>query len=370
MHLVIRKATLLGVLANMRNIISVKSGLDTLSAVLIEANQESGVKITATDLRITLECALTAEVVKDGRVAVRHRTLQGLISEFPDGEITLALQDEGVLQISCNGIETRLYTERVEDYPPVLRDLEGGVQISMAQGTLGSLLRRVSYACSQEDGRYNLTGVLLETKEKLLNAVATDGRRLSIAQTEQFKPGSKDVRVILPSKTVHELERLLGEEGAVTVTITENQVMFQFDDIRLGSNVIEATYPNYEAVIPKKHDKIFEVETRKFSESIRRARQVRAEPHGSVRLQFTDDGLTVRAEAPQVGEYKEQVGGEYKGAPVELAFNPDYILDVLNRVDTDSVFVALKDSNSPAVIRPLAEEPVESYTNIVMPMRA
>lgn len=262
----------------------------------------------------------------------------------------------------------KLFSMAPDEFPPV-RSFEGVEPLVLSQELLRTMFQKTSFAICTDQARYNLTGLLVEIGGGKITVVATDGRRMTLFAEEGGVPEGIDVNVIIPGKMIHELERLLGGEGQVNILIDETQAGFSFDGIRLVTALIEGTFPNYDMVIPKKHDKEAVVQVGSFSDAVRRTRTMTNEKFNSVRFTVASGSMTLRVVTPEVGEYTEDIPVEYDGDSIEVAFNPDFILDVLRRIDSEKVCMVLKDGMSPGLLKPYQEEGAEKYFNVIMPIR-
>jgi DNA polymerase-3 subunit beta len=192
---------------------------------------------------------------------------------------------------------------------------------------------------------------------------------MSLCRETEGVPTETNVKVIIPGKMITELERLLGEEGSVMVRVTETQACFSFNNVRLVTALIEGTFPNYDMVIPKKHNKEIVLNTETFVQAIRRARTVTNDKFNAVRLSLSSGVLTIKVATPEVGEHREDIPIEYDGESTEIAFNPDFILDVLRHINQDKTCFVLKDSANPGIIKPFTESGIDTYINVIMPIR-
>jgi len=307
-------------------------------------------------------------VKRPGALTVSAQRLSSMLAELPDQDISLNLTDNNVIELKCGKIETKLFSMSPDEFPPI-RSFDGVEPLSFKQGMLKGLFQKCSFAICTDQARYNLTGLLVEIANGKLTVVATDGRRMSLASEEEGVPEAAASKVIVPSKMIHELERLLGDNDEVRVMIDESQAAFVFGRIRLVTSLIEGNFPNYELVVPKKHDKEAVVSTSKFTEAMRRTRTMTNDKFNSVRLNLTEGNLKLKVVTPEVGEYEEELEVEYAGENVEIAFNPDFVLDVLKHVSEEKVCLVLKDGMSPGVLKPYTEAPKDAYVNVVMPIR-
>ena len=367
MKITIPRQDLLETVNRVKSVVASKSALPILSHLLIEASG-GAIRIAATDLKVSIECTVDCTVEQEGALTVSSQRLSSILAELPDADITLNLNGNSVIELTCGKIDTRLFSLSPEEFPPI-RTIDNVEPIVMQQGTLKRLFNKTSFAICSDQARYNLTGLLFELSDGKLTTVATDGRRMSLSSDTEGVPESTEARVIIPSKMIHELERQLGEDGEVRINLDESQASFEFGTVRMVTALIEGNFPNYEMVIPKKHDKEAVLDTAKFIEAVRRTRTMTNDKFNSVRFAISDGQLTLRVVTPEVGEYEEEFPIEYAGERVEIAFNPDFVLDVLRHVDSDKTCLVLKDSSSPGVLKPYKDGPDDSYVNVVMPIR-
>ena len=368
MRIGIPRKELLEAVNKVKTVVSPKSALPILSHILAETG-ESSVRLTATDLKVSIECTVDCSVQDPGSITVSSHRLAAILGELPDKDLDIELLENSVISVKCGRIQTRLFSMSPEEFPPV-RSFEGVEPVVMDQALMKNLFGKTSFAICTDQARYNLTGLLLEIVGGKLTAVATDGRRMSLSIEEDGIPDAVDVKVIIPGKMIGELERLLGDDDKVSVLIDESQAAFSFDTIRLVTALIEGTFPNYEMVVPKKHDKEAVIDTGAFMEAIRRTRTMTNEKFKSVRFSLASGTMTLRVVTPEVGDYEEEMPVEYDGEEIEVAFNPDFVADVLRRIDTDKVCFVLKDGMSPGMIMPFSgSAPDNRYTNVIMPIR-
>ncbi len=370
MRISISKQELLSAVNIVKGVVSSKSSLPILSHILMEA-EGCTLKLTATDLKVSIECTVDCTVEEAGALTVSSQRLSLLLNELPDAEVVIELMDSNIVELRCGVVETKLFSIAPEEYPPV-RKFEHVDPLVFKQALLKRMFLKTSFAICTDQSRYNLTGLLLETRSNTLRVVATDGRRLSMAVSDEGVDVDRDIKVIVPSKMIHELESLLSDdlERTVDVLLDESQAAFVFEHVRVITSLIEGNFPNYEAVIPKKQEKEFVLSVDNFMRCIRRAAAMTNEKFRSVRLIFDSGILRFSVKTPEVGEYEEELEVDYSGGKLEIAFNPLFVLDVLRYIDTENVCIQLKDTSSPGVIKPYEEGPLDTYINVVMPIRA
>ncbi len=367
MKITIPRQHLLETVNKVKSVVSAKSALPILSHILIET-QESAVRVAATDLKVSIECVVNCTVEEPGAMTVLCQRLSSILGEMPDEDITLTLGDNNIVELTCGKIDTKLFSMAPDEFPPV-RSFEGVEPLIFKQSMLKKVFEKTSFAICSDQARYNLTGLLFEVNDGKLTVVSTDGRRMSLCIADEEVPAGAEVKVIIPAKMIHELERLLEGDEEVQVFIDESQAGFAFGRTRLVTALIEGNFPNYQMVVPQKHDKEVLLDLGRFIEAMRRTRTMTNDKFNSVRMSFGDNAMGLKVVTPEIGEYEEEMAIDYDGERVEIAFNPDFVLEVLRHMDTDQVCVVLKDGMSPGVIKPYTEAPVDSYVNVIMPIR-
>lgn len=367
MKITVPRQDLLDAVNKVKTVVSAKSALPILSHILFEADKSS-LRLSATDLKVSIECTLDCDVHVPGTLTVSSQRLSSMLGELPDADITFQLEDSNIVSLECGKIHTKLFSMSPDEFPPI-RKFDDITPIVFPQNTLKNIFKKTSFAICGDQARYNLTGLLFEIRDGKLTAVATDGRRMSVFVESEGVPAGSDVSVIIPGKMIHELERLLDTENEVEVYISENQAGFSFNSIRLVTALIEGTFPNYEMVIPQKHDKEAMINTEQLMEAVRRTRTMTNDKFNSVRVGVNESLLTLKVVTPEVGEYEEEIPVEYGGDALEIAFNPDFLLDVLRQIESESTTLILKDAMSPGVLKPQNAAPSDNYINVVMPIR-
>jgi DNA polymerase-3 subunit beta len=251
-----------------------------------------------------------------------------------------------------------------EEFPqlPLFKDKDS---INMPQELLKNMLNLTDFAISKDDTRYVLNGILLTAKEDELTLVATDGKRMAMMQKKLPKKTLVDRAVVIPTKTVQEVKRLLGESGDVNIQFSDNQVMFSFPEFFVVSRLIEGEFPSYKKVIPEKSPKKLKVSREEFLSATRRASIFTDQDSLAVKLDIQKKKLTISKNTPYLGEAKEQLDIDYTGAEgVEIGFNPKYLIDVLKNMSEDEIVFEVNESSKPGVIRK-----GNDYIYVVLPMQ-
>jgi len=362
MKLSVSKEKLLAGLQTVQNVVSTRTTLPILSNVLLEA-EDGQLRLTTTDLDVGMRGSIEATIEKPGAATLPARRLFTIVRELPSAEILLEIDSKSVASIRCGPSYFKILGLPQEEFPP-LPKFEGAKTFTLRQKDLKDGLRKTAYAISTDETRYVLNGILLSFKDNKLTLVATDGRRLALVDIELEFPRSHEVDIILPTKAVTELARLVSEEGDVKMSVSDNQVAFEVDGTLLVSKLIEGNYPNYRQVIPPEAKERITLERESFLNTVHRVSLLSSEKSNSVKLVFSKNNIDIIANTPEVGEARESLPVTYKGREFSIAFNPEFLMAPLRNLPTDEVFLDLIDEMSPGVIK--VQSP---FLYVLMPMR-
>lgn len=357
------------ILATLQSVIGVverKQTMPVLSNVLISA-RNNRLSMTGTDLEVELIHTRELAVAQAGEITVPGRKFLDIVKALPDGvEMTIATEGDRVV-IRAGRSRFTLTTLPAAEFP-LVDELNTQQTLKLAQVEFKRLIDKTHFSMAQQDVRYYLNGTLLETDGKLLRTVATDGHRLAIAEA-QLATGGKNVtaqQVIVPRKGILELQRILGNEGDVEITIGSNHIRLQIGDIRFTSKLIDGKFPDYGRVIPASPSKAVVVERDSFRAALQRTAILSNEKYRGVRVSLAKNSLKLQAHNPEQEEAQDEVEIDYAGEEMEIGFNVTYLLDALTAIDTETVELGLTDSNSSCLIR----SPGTTHSRyVVMPMR-
>jgi DNA polymerase III subunit beta len=343
-----------------------KQTMPVLANVLLSA-KGNRLSVTGTDLEVELVAAGEVSVGQPGEITVPGRKLLEIAKALPDKvSVTVSLDGER-LKVVAGRSRFTLSTLAASEFP-VVESVSAQQKLTLPQAELGRLIAKTHFSMAQQDVRYYLNGTLLETDGKLLRTVATDGHRLAIAEA-QLATGGKNVnaqQVIVPRKGILELQRILGNEGEVEITIGSNHIRLQIGDIRFTSKLIDGKFPDYGRVIPASPSKTVVIERDSFRAALQRTAILSNEKYRGVRVSLAKDSLKLQAHNPEQEEAQDEVEIDYKGEEMEIGFNVTYLLDALTAIDTETVELGLSDSNSSCLIR----SPGTTHSRyVVMPMR-
>jgi len=356
------KEKLLEGLQQVQNVVSTRTTLPILSNVLLQA-KEGAVHLTTTDLDVGVRGSFEANVDKVGATTLPARRLFTIIRELPSSEIAIEVDGKNAASIRSGQSFFKILGLPEEEFPP-LPKFENAKVMTMRQKDLHDGLRKTAYAISTDETRYVLNGVLFSFKENKLTLVATDGRRLAMLDIELEFPRSHEAEIIVPTKAVTELQRLLKDDGEVKISVGSGQIAFDLNNTLLVSKLIEGNYPNYKQVIPSEAKERVTLERETFLNSLRRVSLLASDKSNSIKLNFSKNNIEITANTPEVGEARESLPVAYKGRDFSIAFNPEFLMAPLRNLTEDEVFFDLIDEMSPGVLK--IQTP---FLYVLMPMR-
>jgi DNA polymerase-3 subunit beta len=366
MNLTITKDQIIAGLQAVQNVVSTRTTLPILSNVLIRA-EGSHVEFTATDLDVTIACKVEAKVIKPGATTLPVKKLFGIVREL-NGEIEIETDEKNLSSIRSGSSFFKIHGLAADEFPP-LPKFKDDKKVTQTQENIRAMIRKTSFAVSTDESRYVLNGIFVSLKDGKMTLVATDGRRLALVDEEVDISEKSAGEFIVPAKAINELNRLLQDKGEVELKFGENQASFALKNeagpsVLLITKLIEGNYPNYRQVIPGEAKERIALGREELVQALRRAEIMTSEKANSVRLTFGKNILTITANSPEVGEARETMAINYKGKELAIAFNPRYLIDPLNALTEDEVFIELIDELSPGVVK--INGP---FLYVVMPMR-
>ncbi|OGW74815.1 MAG: DNA polymerase III subunit beta [Omnitrophica bacterium RBG_13_46_9] len=363
MKFVTTKDQITKTLQKVQNAVSSKTTLPILSNMLLETYKDL-VKITATDLDMGISSTTPIKSEVEGAVTLPAKKFLDIMKELPDKcDISISTKKNNIITIECDKIVFKIIGLPKEEFPqpPNFTDKD---MLTLPQKFVKDMIVMTSFAVSHDETRYVLNGVLCEIKNKSIKLVATDGRRLAVIEKELPTQPIPEKKIIIPSKTVQELSRLLQDEGEVKISFDENQILFDLKDTLIISRLIEGEFPNYEQVIPKETKEKIIVDRDALLSATKRASLLVNPDSMTVKFDISKNKMSISKNTPYMGEVREELGVLYKGKDISVGFNPYYIIEVLKNIEAKDVSLELADSDKPGVIR-LGNE----YTYVVLPMQ-
>ncbi|MDD5108365.1 MAG: DNA polymerase III subunit beta [Candidatus Omnitrophica bacterium] len=362
MKLRVEKNHLISAIQAVQNIITSKSALPILSNILIET-QGALLRLTATDLDIGITCAIPGEILEQGAITIPAKRFSDIIKEFPLDVVNITTKKNNQVIIDSDMCQFKIMGLAKEEFPK-LPEFKDKKVIKIEQGALRQMLSLTSFASSLDETRYVLNGILFKINKGVLVLVATDGKRLAIAERKLVGVEVDiEVSIIIPIKTIQELNRNLKDIGDLSLVISSNQALFDLGSVAVVSRLIEGEFPDYKQVIPVASENKIKIERSQFLLAVKRAALLATPDYQAVKLEVFKNKLVISKSTPDVGEFHEELVVEYQGKELVIGFNPVYLMDVLKSLDEDVVNLELTDGEKPGVIR------ISGYIYIVLPMR-
>jgi DNA polymerase-3 subunit beta len=357
--------------------VSARSTIQLLGGILLEA-EEGSMRLSATDMEVSIQTVAAAEVEEEGRVVIPARIFNDVVRSLPSGELALSHdRSEGVVRLSARENEYRIRAYAAEDFPQ-LPKFDEAAAFKMSGEALVETVEKVSRSYSRDETRPVLTGILISFEESRVRMVTTDSYRLSIKETELATTFDGAREAIIPARAMQEVSRIYAssDEERVEVLLSENQALFRIGDVLFGTRLIEGNFPEYKRLLPNAFEREIPVQREGLIDTLRRVNLFaqRQTPPVPVTLDFSEGAVEVTVRNGEVGEARERLpaGSEDE---FHISFNPTYLLDGVSAVDSEKVLFRLNESLKPGLIVPGGsddegsdgEEP--DFLYLIMPMR-
>jgi DNA polymerase III subunit beta len=343
--------------------VSTRASVQVLGGVLLRGG-EGSLELAATDMELSLRLSVEAQVEGQGAVVVPGRLLVDLARLLPDSEVVLEHRPEqGVLEITCGPAAYKLNTYSAEDFPK-LPEVEGAQTFTVDNAAFLDTVTKVARAASRDESRPVLTGVLVHFEGSQLVMAATDSYRMSVKTTKLEEAAGAELEAIVPARALTELSRIAQDAAELQIGVQENHVVFGAGDVWLTTRRIDGQFPNHKQLIPETFEHEIALPREEFLEVVRRA-AVMAQRNSPLRLRFAEGEVTISAQTQDVGEAKESLPVPFSGEPLEIGFNPEFLRDGLESVDTDEIALRLISPLRPGLLRSEAE----NFSYLIMPIR-
>jgi DNA polymerase III subunit beta len=366
MKLSISRDTFLTALQVVSRAVSSRAAIPSLSGVKLTATSGE-LTLSATDAELGLTMTVSDLTIEsDGTLLLPGRLLGDVVRNLPGGEVSLALRPEqGDVELTAGSARFHLRTLAADDFPR-LPGFEGE-PAKLPAGPLAETIDRVARAASRDEVRPILTGVLLRVEGATLTMVATDSYRLSVKHTELERPLPEPIEANVPARALRELARIIAQEGPddVSISLARNQAVFQSGSVVLFSRLIEGQFPSWRQLIPESFEHEVRLPREELVDVARRVSQL-AQRNAPLRFAFAEGELTVAAETPEVGDASEALPAPYSGEPLEIAFNPQFLIEGLESVEGDELAIKLSSPLRPGLLQPVGRE---DFSYLVMPIR-
>ena len=347
--------------------VAVKPQTPILSGIYLKAS-DNQLELQATNYEIGIIVRIDAEIEEPGEIAISGRYFGEVIRRLPGEKVALTFsRDENILHIQSNQANFTLVSMNPAEFPTV-KELSGDLQFTIKDNVLRSLIKKTVFACATDEGRPVFTGCSLDIQETKVTMAATNTHRLAV-KSETFNQSIGKIKIIVPSRTLSELLHNMTSEipTDVTVTCSYNRISFKFDNFFMTSRLIEGQFPDYNRVIPSAFETHVKLDTAAFSGAVDRVSLIsRSGEYNVIKLEFANDTLHITSNNPDIGKAEETIAAEIQGPDLTIAFNSQYIIDVLKAIETKVCRLDLGKALTPIAVR---EENEESFIYIVTPVR-
>lgn len=371
MKLLIERAVLLKALGPIQSVVERRGTIPILANVKLDATKQ-GLSLTATDMDIAIVGQVKAEVEDTGATTVPAHMFYEIIRKLPDGSnVQITKQDDAQkLVITSGQSRFSLSTLAVDDFPVMAEgDLDHKFVVSSAE--CKALVEKTRFAISTEESRYYLNGIYFHAADnkgaRVLRAVATDGHRLARMEVGLPEGAENMPGVIVPRKTINELFKLVEEAGdKIEISLSDTKIRFVCGNVVLVSKLIDGSFPDYERVIPSANDKLMEMDGKAFAQAVDRVSVVSSEKSRGIKLVMEPNKLTLSASASEQGTATEELAVAFGADHIEIGFNARYLLDMMERIEGETVQFIFADQASPTLVRDPADV---GALYVIMPMR-
>ena len=367
MDFVVKKGELLKELQYAQGGVERKTTVPILSNLLLETTANTLV-ITATDLDVTVQCTSSASIKVAGAVTVSARKLFDIVRFLPEADIHFKSEGQNWIQVTCQRSKFKIVSLPKENFPEI-PSLDTA-SIALPAEPLHYMSTSCLFAITQEESRYTLNGALMIINPGKITLVSTDGHRLVfISRKVEITGLEEEKKVLVPKKALTELSKLAADDvPSIEFGSSENHLFFRVGDRLLVSRVLTGQFPNYDMVIPHENDKKVVLNTEEFSGALKRVSIMADEESHAVRLSVKENQLDIHSSGTDIGEAKESLPAIYKGEPLGIGFNAQYLLDFLVGLESEEIELELRDEETQGLLRPKPEGDF-SHQYVLMPMK-
>ncbi|MBU2520987.1 MAG: DNA polymerase III subunit beta [Proteobacteria bacterium] len=371
MKFTVNKNDIIDVLSKIQGLTGRKSNLAITEAVLIRTS-DTGIVLTVTDLETGFEGIYPASIETEGTAAINARKLYEIVRDFPVDEIHINEVENNWIEIGNKNVQYNIVGMNPSDFPdsPNIKDVDF---FKIDSKFLKSMIdKSLVIIGATDDKRAHIKGVFFETiinkDEKIVRMISTDGSRLSSVDTfyDADTDLPVDIGILIPKKGLNEVSKFLTREGIVQIGVKNNNFVIKKDKEIIIIRLLEGDFPEYKDIINKKDAYIINLDKKLFLMTLKRMSILSSENYKGAIFNFSDNKLVITTTNPDIGESKEEISINYKGEPIEVAFNPRYFIEILNAIDDDKININIINEEKPCLIE---GEEDKSFLSVVMPMR-
>jgi DNA polymerase-3 subunit beta len=325
-----------------------KTTMPILEGIYIEATK-TGLTLIGSDMDVSIETKVEADVIKEGSIVIDAKIFSEIIRKLPNSEVKIEIAENDLIQITCEKSVFNLVFKNSNEYPS-LPSINEDITVEVPQNLLRNMIKGTSFAIAQDEARPILQGILFEVKNKQLNLVALDGYRLAVRS--ELLDIDNNIEVVIPGKTLNEVSKILEDNSdIVKITFTNNHILFNLNNTKIISRLLEGKFVNYSSLLPQEHKLVINVKRQDFQNGLERASLMAKDGNSNlIKLETQDDTLIITSNS-QLGKVREEVSINLQGDGIQIAFNSRYLLDVLKNMEEDDINIEMTSSVSPCVIK-------------------
>ena len=370
MELKIQRDELFKSISRVQSIIERRSNMPILSTILLNASG-SIVHISATDLELGFRQVIPANVIQEGSITISGRKLFEILKESKKPEFHIKEKENNWVFMSDDVARFNLACLPADEYPTFVEP-EDVIMVKVDGETLSEMISKTIYSVTREDAGFKLSGVFTEKviydDNIFLRMVATDGHRLSMidksfTELESLELGNG---VMIPKKGMSEINKLASEGGVVHIGFEQKKCVVKKDNALLVIRLLEVKFPDYQSVIPKEEKILININRNTFFEAMRKMLILSNERYRAVKIKLKKNIMELISTNPDLGEAQENMEVEYQGENMELGFNPQYFVDIVQSMESEYIDLIFIDNTKPCVLKGEADK---GFVGLVMPMR-
>ncbi|MBS3970987.1 MAG: DNA polymerase III subunit beta [Clostridia bacterium] len=356
----------------MSRAVSSKTTIPALTGIYFECINENTLLLKATDLEIGIEHTVSAKVEETGSMVVPAKYLLDILRKLPNTNITLTKKlDENTLQINYRESHVNLNTFPVDQFS-FLPGINQDRSLTIKSDILATMIKKISISFSHDISRPVLNGALFELTDNMLRFVSSDTYRLSLIETVLDKVSEEEfMPIIIPSKALIELTRLIDKDETIKIIIDNKQAQFETNNLKIGVRLIEGKFPSYKNVIPTEYSTRIIADTKDLLLSIERATVISSDESFNktctIKLEFMDNTIYINSYSPSIGQLHDKLLINKEGEDISISFNGNYLVDILKIIDTEKVIIELNGNLSPGIIKPFGS--TINYLSLILPVR-
>lgn len=343
--------------------INSRTTIELLKGILL-STENGTLKLTGSDAEIRIETFVQSEIEEDGKIVLDAKLFGDIVRKLPDSFVQIETDANNNVHIYCENSRFTIKGHSAEEYP-AFSDVEESEMYAIPQELLKDMIKQTSFAISQDQTKPVLMGELLEATEGKASLVAIDGYRLAVRSCS-IDSFTKDIKVIIPGKTLVDINSLMAGEGSINVGFTDKNAVFMIGDTKVVTRLLEGDFIDYNRLLPKEYNSRIKLKAKSLLNSIERASLLsQSERNNLIKLSIRDDVMVITSNTDR-GNVYEEVALELEGEYLDIAFNSRYLMEGLRYIDSDEIYIEFTTNVNPCIVKPVDEI---DYTYLLLPVR-